>query len=430
MPVLRLPLDPNGTVGPIELPTGQRHRIVLVEAKIVRVRLIGMFFDLNKCFLLPSAMNGVRKVRSVYDEHPGAQLLVVGHTDTSGSAKFNDELALERSRSVVAYLTEDVNAWMRYYTDKVAPAKRWGIREDGLMLSVLPEDGDSYMAREEGHREAIRSFQQDHGLKVDGIAGQDTHRALVTDYMRLTDTTLPKGTSLISHGCGENFPDIPTGDDVREPRNRRVEIFVFDEPIEPAPSSTHSEAGSPEYPAWVARVSDTIDFSPDGDERVLVILDDPFLGILANLAVQAKYASGLTEQLETDDHGMVAVLLAQGDYVDLEFDTSLRNHILRVFPDPEPCSTPSGGWQRLANLGYVGDAAPLATPPDDMALLVAVSEFQAAHGIAPTGELDDATCSAIDEAHASAVPWSEQPEHDLPDDKLEHSGSLPKDAIS
>jgi len=74
------------------------------------VRLVGAFFDTNKCFLLPSAMTGIRKLVAVYDKHPKGEMLIVGHTDTSGDPSYNDPLSLERAEAVKAYLTDDVDA--------------------------------------------------------------------------------------------------------------------------------------------------------------------------------------------------------------------------------------------------------------------------------------------------------------------------------
>lgn len=61
-------------------------------------------------------------------------------------------------------------------------------------------------------REAARSYQEQKGLTVDGQPGNETRRALVTDYMSLDGTTLPTSCALDSHGCGETHPDVPTGE--------------------------------------------------------------------------------------------------------------------------------------------------------------------------------------------------------------------------
>src|SRR6266576_3860662 len=112
---------------------------LVIRRRLPRVRLVGLFFDLNKCFLLPSAMPGVRRIPQLYDEHPSSNLLVVGHTDTSGDDDFNLTLSLERADAVAAYLTNKVNAWEAFFHNP-SEKKRWGIHEIQLMLSVLPED--------------------------------------------------------------------------------------------------------------------------------------------------------------------------------------------------------------------------------------------------------------------------------------------------
>ena len=262
-------LNPDGSIGPIELSTGESYRLVVGPGSATRVRLIGMFFELNKCFLLPTAMEGIRKVRSIYDGHPSGQLLVVGHTDSSGPSAYNNELSLERSRAVVAYLSEDVDAWLAYYDDGKPSQKRWGSREDRLMLSALPEGGDAYLTEDGNLADAVRSFQADQGLEVDSIAGPITRRALVTAYMQLDGTSVPKSTKLVAHGCGESFPDVPTADGVKEPRNRRVEIFVFDPVITPPPADEISGPDATDYPAWLELVGATFDFGDDGEEDVL-----------------------------------------------------------------------------------------------------------------------------------------------------------------
>lgn len=120
----------------VSLTTAEAHTITLV-ATVDRVRLVGMFFDLNKCFLLPSAMHGIRKIRAQYDEHPNANLLIVGHTDTSGKDDYNLALSLERSNAVAAYLTDDVPSWDAYFAASKPNEKRWGLLEVQLHRAPL-----------------------------------------------------------------------------------------------------------------------------------------------------------------------------------------------------------------------------------------------------------------------------------------------------
>jgi len=132
----------------------------------------------------------------------------------------------------------------------------------------------------------------------------------------------------------------------------------------------------------------------------------------------------------TDYGGFVRVLADQGLYVDLEFTTQLRQHSMRVFLFPPPVSTDAGAWQRLVDLGHVRDPQPPDAPPNADALAIAVSEFQAAHGIIPTGDLDDQTRAEIKKSYEAGVPWSREDREELDDDKFGQSASQRKDALA
>lgn len=240
-------------------------RIVSIQPYAARVRLVGGFFDTNKCFLLPSAMHGIRELKNQYDTHPGANLLLVGHTDTSGQEDYNSKLSLERAQAVADYLTDQVAAWEAFFGDSHPQAKRWSLLEVQYMLTALPEGGSPFYggppngADDAWSRGAIRAFQRDQSLKEDGIAGPETRKALIKAYMALDGTTLPAGTKLTAHGGGEFFPVDETGDAARSAENRRVEIFIFDGPISPPPPGPTSKRGSVEYPRWLQQVQETID---------------------------------------------------------------------------------------------------------------------------------------------------------------------------
>jgi outer membrane protein OmpA-like peptidoglycan-associated protein len=358
MPI-EVTIKSDGSAGPIPLSTGVAHRIVVKRPGVDRVRLIGMFFDLNKCFLLPSAVRGIRKVKSVYDGHPGGELLVVGHTDTSGTSSYNDVLALERSRAVVAYLSDDVDAWLKLYGDGVPGEKRWGAREDRLMLSALPEGADPFLPAGGSLANAVRRFQSAHGLATDGVSGPKTRRALVTAYMQRDGTSVPVGTTLVAHGCGENFPDVPTADGVKEPRNRRVEIFVFDGPIVPPPSDELSGPGASDYPAWRDRVQNTFDFSDDGEEDVLELrlhdeesrpLPSAFYRVLSG---GAEPASG---QTQADGFVRLDLPFNGPEQVEIEWGSDGPDGPFRfsrsIFVHPDKGDDAEQDRVRLHNLGY------------------------------------------------------------------------------
>ena len=140
-----------------------------------------MFFDLDKCFLLPSAIHGIREVKVQYDAHPDASLLVVGHTDTSGKDDYNSKLSLERADAVAAYLTDDVAAWEAFFDDGKPQEKRWGLLEVQHMLTALPEGGPAFYAdtpngADDGQsRDAVKALQQIGGSRR--TASPDRRRA-------------------------------------------------------------------------------------------------------------------------------------------------------------------------------------------------------------------------------------------------------------
>ncbi|MEQ1864126.1 MAG: outer membrane beta-barrel protein [Micropepsaceae bacterium] len=63
-----------------------------------------VFFGFNKSNLTPEAMSVIREAAAAAKSQGSASILVVGHTDTVGSNKYNDALALRRSGAVKAGL--------------------------------------------------------------------------------------------------------------------------------------------------------------------------------------------------------------------------------------------------------------------------------------------------------------------------------------
>lgn len=246
----------------------EQPRTVSIRPSVARARLIGGFFETSKCFLLPNGLDGIRGIVRTYDNHRGAALLVVGHTDTAGEPDYNDPLAQERAEATAAYLTDNIDAWYKWYDPGVAADKRWGASEDQHMLESLPDAAERPV--NEGR---VRWFQRTRDLKVDGIAGSETRHALIGEYMAQDGTTLPAGISLVTHGCGENFPRDDTGDGQADPDNRRIEIFFFEDRngVQPPPPGDRSAPGSLEYPEWISRAGDPIDFASEATAMTLEI---------------------------------------------------------------------------------------------------------------------------------------------------------------
>ncbi len=224
------------------------------------LKLVGACFALNRAFMLPQALEGARILRHIYDEGSFTEILLVGHTDSTGSIPRNLELSLERAMSVAAFLRDDVEHWLGFYDSSVAATRRWGEAEDLAMLASLPHDSPPYYV--EGRRAfaAVEAFQRDHGLAVDGKPGDATRRALIRQYMAADGTSLPPHVRLTCHGCGPAFPAIESEE--AEARNRRVEAFFFAREIQPPAGADTSGVPEQLYPAWLESVTATRTFSP------------------------------------------------------------------------------------------------------------------------------------------------------------------------
>ena len=238
-----------------------------------------LFFNTNKTFLLPTAFPSVEKLRSLYEENAPAELLVVGHADTSGTPAYNDQLSLERAQSTIAFLKDDVDAWLAFYGQDQEAQKRWGKVEDRLMITAMPD----FISKGK-NEDAVRWYQRTRALTVDGNAGPETRRALITEYMSLDGVSLAETAGEVvatAHGAGENFPlddsgeqlDSAPADGKRDAGDRRVELFFFDAAfgISPPPPGQNSGPGSTEYPTWRRRVSEVVELTAGDPDAPKVI---------------------------------------------------------------------------------------------------------------------------------------------------------------
>ncbi|HLL23523.1 MAG TPA: carboxypeptidase regulatory-like domain-containing protein [Kofleriaceae bacterium] len=247
------------------------HTVVELPPLIWRGRLRGMLFETDKTFLLPSAMRSIRNLRLFYEDFSDLRVLIVGHADRQGDAAYNEHLSEERARAIAAFLTDAVDAWMRHYQGTPHSA-RWGTREDQHMLSALGYYAGAITDTPTAESSAaLAAYQGEHGLAATGTANEATRRALVTEYMGQDGTSLPPGTPIVTHGCGENHPEVATADGAAEQRNRRVEMFLFEGPVEPPPRTPCSTC--PEYPIWLERTVLTVDLDQDPAFLTVQVID-------------------------------------------------------------------------------------------------------------------------------------------------------------
>jgi len=64
----------------------------------------GILFDVNKATLKGQAMTNLQKLATILNKYPDTQILIEGHTDSTGTEEHNLELSRERAQSVSNYL--------------------------------------------------------------------------------------------------------------------------------------------------------------------------------------------------------------------------------------------------------------------------------------------------------------------------------------
>lgn len=343
---------PNG----VSLEAG-RQLVISVQPYVSRQRLIGGHFDTSKCFLLPQGMQGVRAIVASYGDDPGAKLLIVGHTDRAGIPAINDPLSLERAQALKDYLTDNVEGWLRWYACD-NPEKRWGPKEDQLMIGALPDA--SSRAPSEG---PIHWYQRTRALVADGICGPKTRRKLVAEYMALDGTSLPPGIEATVHGCGESFPIHGTKDGVPDAQDRRVEVFFFDGVlgVQPPVPGPISGPGSLEYPEWVKRTRRTDDHLAHGGPRLLALrLHDAMRAPLPAATARVSLGADFVPH-EADADGFIFVMLPASCPAQLRVEwgkpgtTAPFPFRHEIVPDCDDGAPSDRDRKRLHNLGYAMD---------------------------------------------------------------------------
>jgi peptidoglycan hydrolase-like protein with peptidoglycan-binding domain len=289
--------------------------LVITRPPIWRVRMVGMLFDGDKCFLLPQALDGIKSVVAMHQAHPAAKVVIVGH-EGGDEVEGSVDLALGRAKILADYLTSKPDDWMTWFGSDKSDRQRWGVREVQLMLSALPGpggkafyDGSSPGVMDDKTVAALKAFQTANGLTVDGKPSSDTRTALVKQYMSIEDTSLAAGVEPVAHGCTGHEDDTITADGL-QPDDRRLEVLFFDTDIKPAPSGDTSDGGSPEYPAWRARLVQTVDFENHGIH--VQIVDTKKQPVPLS---QVRLDGPAPQDTTTDEHGFVTFWgLVAGEY--------------------------------------------------------------------------------------------------------------------
>src|SRR5690554_3813171 len=180
-------------------------------------------------------------------ENSDKEIVLFGHSDTSGDPEYNYDLSQWRAEGIKALLDNKKDAWL----DIVELASK--VEDYQQILKSLfnhgwPTDpGKVDNANGPKTEDAVNAFQGEYNnrfngsLKQDGVMGQNTWSALfevIRDLLveSVKSETESEPAQLVYssrhdgiYPCGESFPIDEKGkDDYRSRENRRVEIVFFD----------------------------------------------------------------------------------------------------------------------------------------------------------------------------------------------------------
>jgi outer membrane protein OmpA-like peptidoglycan-associated protein len=237
------------------LSAGQQTRvqIVLRRGALIATAFV-VHFRFDKSFVEPCMRPVLRDVMKRAREQPDEKVVVVGHTDKSGSGTYNQSLSERRARSVFAFLISgrDPAAARAEWSELRRPAAgalptlhdTWGTHQYQYML----QDLGFYAGNVDGQHgpqtdDAVSAFRAAKGLPAGTTVDDAVWDALIDAYLAQDagDMTLPEdrllpnakngcnGGPLRWLGCGEENPlplPQPTRGDAFRPYRRVEVLFV------------------------------------------------------------------------------------------------------------------------------------------------------------------------------------------------------------
>lgn len=81
----------------------ENARIERVGEGILVTFSSGILFDVGKADLKPAAMKNIEELTKVLERYDDVDVLIAGHTDSTGNSDFNHKLSKERAEAVASY---------------------------------------------------------------------------------------------------------------------------------------------------------------------------------------------------------------------------------------------------------------------------------------------------------------------------------------
>ena len=152
-------------------------------------RLNDPAFAFDSSFVAPAFRREIGTISGIVAKNPECPATVFGHCDPAGSDALNKTLGDRRAIAIYAVLTRQPDLWA-YLHDNPQVGDSWDTHMTQTMLaSVTDAAGTPYYGGTVNGQntsatiDAVKRFQGDNGLSVDGSAGPDTRKALYGAYM-------------------------------------------------------------------------------------------------------------------------------------------------------------------------------------------------------------------------------------------------------
>lgn len=226
---VRVELEPDGTLRPTGLQSGQAYRVVVIPASVRWTPSPQLRCETDSPGPTPlepgqtlfAALAGAARAAT----DAGGRLVILGHASPVGGVSHNADLSEARAKSVASWLTGHAKTWVDVMTERGSPAdvQRW-LRHWALTLGwpVDPMRTDGVLDTES--ERAVRRFQEEVAqrfsidVETDGritrgtleaafaVGRRELERHLADAELRLEDVgALLQPQDIL--GCGARFAE-------------------------------------------------------------------------------------------------------------------------------------------------------------------------------------------------------------------------------
>lgn len=136
-------------------------------------------FEFDSSFVQPGVGNQLPRFKALLDEHEGAPLSIFGHADPVGDEAYNKILSGRRAKAIYALLIRDVAIWEELFSLTALKMSHVQV----MLKHVGFDPGRTDGVTDQGHKDAVKLFQENNGLANDGVAGPDTRKKIYLKYM-------------------------------------------------------------------------------------------------------------------------------------------------------------------------------------------------------------------------------------------------------